>query len=148
MFQKLTEVFTNHLRDSESSIPSPGEQKQNLSAKAMQRWSRRRRKLTGARLLPFADDFALFGVSYDETLKRKNVTFDLLTGLGLKIHPTKGHFISILIGMIIDMKEGQFVAPTAKLKQIAVLAKSLLCREIAHKRLVSVKTLASLAGKA
>ncbi len=50
--------------------------------------------------------------------------------------------------MIIDMKEGQFVAPTAKMKQIRVLAKTLLCRAAAHKRWVSVKTLASLAGKA
>ncbi len=36
----------------------------------------------------------------------------------------------------------------AKLKQIALLAKTLLCRATAHKRWVSVKTLASLAGKA
>ena len=50
--------------------------------------------------------------------------------------------------MIIDMKEGQFVAPTSKLKHIVVLAKTLLCRATAHKRWVSVKTLASLAGKA
>ena len=71
-------------------------------------------------MLPFVDGFALFAVSYEETLKLKNVTFALLTGLGLKIHPTKGHFIPILIsehlGMIIDMKEGQFVAPTTKPK--------------------------------
>jgi hypothetical protein len=91
-------------------------------------------------------------VSYEETLKLKNVTFTLLTGLGLKIHPTKCHFDPILIGehlgMIIDMKEGHFVAPTTKLKQIVVLAKTLLCREAAHKRWVNVKTLASLAGKA
>jgi len=56
------------------------------------------------------DNFALFGVSCDETPKLKNVTFALLKGLGLKIHPTKGHVIPILIGehlgMIIDMKEG------------------------------------------
>ena len=71
--------------------------------------------------------------------------------MGLKIHPTKGHFDPILIGehmgMIIEKKVGQFVAPTAKLKQIATLAKTLLSRAAAHKRWVSVKTLASLAGK-
>jgi hypothetical protein len=151
VFQKLTEVFTDHLRDPESSTPSPTDQ--NIRGpKALKRWRRRRRRLTGARLLPFVDDFALFDVSYDETLKLKDYTFTLLTGLGLKIHPTKGHFVPILIGehlgMIIDMKVGQFIAPTAKLKQIAVLAKTLLCRGAAHKRWVSVKTLASLAGKA
>jgi hypothetical protein len=151
VFQKLTEVFTDHLRDPESSTPSPAGQS-SLGPKALKRWRRRRRRLTGARLLPFVDDFALFEVSYDETLKLKVYTFTLLTGLGLKIHPTKGHFDPILIGehlgMIIDMQVGQFVAPTAKLKQIAVLAKTLLCRAAAHKRWVSVKTLASLAGKA
>ena len=86
----------------------------------------------------------MFAVSYEEIVKLKNVTFTMLTGLGLKVHPTKGgHFDPILIGehlgMIIDMKEGQFVAPTTKLKQIAVLAKTLLCRAVTHKRWVSVK---------
>ena len=52
------------------------------------------------------------------------------------------------MGMIINMQVGQFVASTAKLKHIAVLAKTLLCRAAAHKRWVGVKTLASLAGKA
>jgi hypothetical protein len=150
VFQKLTEVFTNHLRDPESSTLSPGGQQNG--PKAVKRWRRRRRRLNGARLLPFVDDFALFGASYDKTLELKIVTFDLTTGLGLKIHPTKGHFIPILIGehlgMIIDMEKGQFVAPTAKLMQIAVMAKTLLCRAAAHKRWISVKTLASLAGKA
>ena len=112
--------------DPESSISSPADQ-QSLGPKALKRWRRRRRKLTRARLLPFVDDFALFEVSYDETLKLKVYTFILLKGYGLKIHPTKGNFDPILIGehlgMIIDMKVGQLVAPTVKLKQIAVLAK-------------------------
>jgi len=76
----------------------------------------------------------------------------LLTGIGLKIHPTKGHFDPILIGehmgMIIDMPVGQFVATTAKLKQILVLAKTFQCRAVAYMRWVNVKTLASLAEKA
>jgi len=37
--------------------------------------------------------------------------------------------------------------PTAKLKGISVLKKGLLCRLQCHKRWVSVKTFASLAGK-
>ncbi len=51
------------------------------------------------------------------------------------------------MGMIIAMKVEQHVAPTVKLKHIAVLAKTLLCLAAAHKRWVSVKTLDSLAGK-
>jgi hypothetical protein len=54
--------------------------------------------LTRTRILPFVDDFALFEVSYDETRKLKVYTFTLLTGPGLKIHPTRGHFDPILIG--------------------------------------------------
>ncbi len=52
----------------------------------------------------------MFDTSFDKTLELKDYTFALLTGLGLKIHPTKGHFVPILIGeyvgMSIDMKEG------------------------------------------
>ena len=127
VFQKVSEVFTDHLRDPESSTSSPAGQN-ILGPKALKRWRRRRRRLTGARLLPFVDDFALFAVSYEEALKLKTFVFTLLTGLGLKIHPSKGRFDPILIGehlgMIIGMKEGQFVAPTTKLNQIAILAKN------------------------
>ncbi len=78
VFQKLTQVFTVHLRDPESSTPSPTSQN-ILGPKALKRWRRRRRMLTGARLLPFVDDFALFEVSYGETLKLKVYTFTMLT---------------------------------------------------------------------
>ncbi len=50
--------------------------------------------------------------------------------------------------MVLDYEHGEFRAPTVKLKSIASLAKSLLCKEAANKRWVSVKALASLAGKA
>ena len=70
VFQKLTEVFIDHLRGPESSTSSPAGQN-ILGSKALKRWRRRRRRLTGARLLPFVDGFALFEVSYDETLKLK-----------------------------------------------------------------------------
>ncbi len=111
-------MFTDHLRDPESSSSSPTGQN-IIGPKALKRWRRRRRRLTGARLLPFVDDFALFEVSYDETLKLKVYTFAVLTGLGLKIHPTKGNFDPVFIGehlgMIIDIKVEHFVAPTSKL---------------------------------
>ena len=85
-------------------------------------------------------------------LKLKVYTFTLLTQLGLKIHPTKGHFDPIIIGehmgMIVYMHVGQFVAPMAKLKHILVLAKIFFLLATSHKRWVNVKILASLAGKA
>jgi hypothetical protein len=90
VFQKLAEVFTNHLGDPESSTSSPGGQRE-LGPKALKRWRRRSRMLIGARLLPFVDDFALFDTSFDKTLELKDYTFAVLTGLGLKIHPTPRH---------------------------------------------------------
>ena len=52
------------------------------------------------------------------------------------------------MGMILDFEKGEFRAPTVKLTDIAALAKGLLCRAASHNRWVSVKALASLAGKA
>ena len=50
--------------------------------------------------------------------------------------------------MIMNFEKGEFRAPTVKLKDIAAMAKGLLCRATSLKRWVSVKALASLAGKA
>ena len=93
MLQKLTEVFTNHLRDPESSAPSPSDPSATstrLGPKALKRWRRRRRRLTRARLLPFVEDFAMFEDTYDKTLALATSVFALLTSLGLKVHLTKG----------------------------------------------------------
>jgi hypothetical protein len=43
-------------------------------------------------------DFAMFEENYDKTLLLANHTFALLASLGLKRHPTKGHFLPILVG--------------------------------------------------
>ncbi len=94
----------------------------------------------------------MFGETYEKTLRLAAFTFALLASLGVKVHPTKGHFLPVLVGehlgMIMDFDKGIFRAPTAKLKSIALLAKTLLCIAASHKRWVSVKSLASLAGKA
>jgi len=50
--------------------------------------------------------------------------------------------------MILDFDKGIFRAPIAKLKSIAVVAKTLLYRAASEKQWVSVKALASLAEKA
>ncbi len=94
----------------------------------------------------------MFGETYDATLQPADYTFGLLRSLGLKVHPTKGHFLPILVGdhlgMILGFEKGESRAPTAKLKSIAILAKTLLCKVASHKRWVSVNTLACLTGKA
>ena len=92
----------------------------------------------------------MFGETYDATLQLADYTLGLLRSLGLKVHPTKGHFLPILVGnylgMILYFKKEEFRAPTARLKSIAVLAKTLLCRGASHKQWVSVKTFTCLAG--
>jgi hypothetical protein len=102
-------------------------------------------------LLPFVDDFALFAEGFDATMGLKERTFSLLLSLGFHIHETKGHHIATQVGdhlgMTLDFKCGVFRAPIEKLKEIAKLATRLLCRAAANKRWVSVKTLASLAGR-
>jgi hypothetical protein len=88
VFQKLAEVFTDNLRDLESTTSSPRGQ-HDLGPKALKRWCRCRSMLARARLLPCVDDFALFEMPYDETLKPKVYIFTLLPRLGLKFHPIK-----------------------------------------------------------
>ena len=103
-------------------------------------------------MLPFVDDFALFAEGFDATMVIKERTFALLFSLGLHIHETKGHHIATQVGdhlgMTLDFKCGMFRAPIEKLKGNARLATQLLCRAAANKRWVSVKALASLAGRA
>ena len=144
VFQKFTEGFTDYLRDPEATSTAPSTPS-SLGPKALKKWRRRRRVLTGARLLPFVDDFAMFCQGYDNTLK-------LLEDLGLQVHPSKGFPLPTQVGehlgMVLDYELGEFRAPTVKLKGIASLAKSLLCKAAANKRWVSVKALASLARKA
>jgi len=83
----------------------------------------------------------MFGETYDKTLRLATFTFALLANIGLKVHPTKGHFLPVLVGehfgMILNFDKGIFRASTAKLKSIAVLAKTLLRRAASQKRWVS-----------
>ena len=89
--------------------------------------------LTGARLLPFVDDFAVFANGFDETLRRNNETFALVNNLGLIIHPIKSYHTATHVvehlGMEMDFEEGVFRAPVKKLRDISVLAKNLVCMQ-------------------
>ncbi len=89
---KLTDVFVNKLRDPEATATRA------KTSKAKRRWIRRRRRQTGARLLPFVDDFASFAKVVDKVLKLKVSTFALLDDLGLHIHPTKGYHTPLQVG--------------------------------------------------
>ena len=90
VFQKLADVFVNNLRIRDPEATSKIEK----TSKSKKRWICRRRRLTGARLLPFVDDFAMFAKSFATAMELKDVTFSLLNGLGLHIRPTNGHHLA------------------------------------------------------
>ena len=152
IFQKLTHVFIDHLRDPDSAkteeVPIPA----GISGKARRRFLRRRRRRIGCRLLPFVDDFALFEDSFASAVTRRDSTFELLDSLGLEIHPIKGYHtpvqVGIHLGLTVDFEKGQFRAPAQKLASISKLATQLLCSAAARRRQVSVRALATLGGKA
>ena len=79
-FQKLTEAITNYVKDPERSTNS-SEGLLAQPTKTKRKWLRRRKRLTGARLLPFADDFALFADGFDATMFLKDKTFSLLLSI-------------------------------------------------------------------
>ena len=140
----------NKLRDPKAAA-RPG-RTPNISAKAKKKWLRRQRLRTGARLLPFVDNFAVFANGFNETLRHKNETFDLENSLGLNIHPTKGYHTATEVGehqgMEMDFEKVVFRAPVKKLRDISMFSKNMLCTAAKNKRWVPVKALASLAGKA
>ena len=75
----------NKLRDPEANA-RPGRLLKHY-AKAKKTWLRRRRLRTGARLLPFVGDFAIFASGFDEIIRRKYEAFALVHNLGLNINP-------------------------------------------------------------
>ncbi len=85
---------------------------------------------TGARLLPFVDNFAVFANGFNEAMRRKDETFALANSIGLNIHPTKGYHTTTQVaehlGVEIDFEHGVFRAPVKNLKNISMFAKNLL----------------------
>ena len=86
----------------------------------------------GARLLPYVDDFLFLAHSLAAALLLRARVESLLTRLGLKRNPRKGEWEPTQalthLGMIVDLKQGLFIAPSEKLQAVATLAKGLLGR--------------------
>ena len=92
----------NKLRDPEANA-RPG-RLPNQSVKAKKKCLRRQRMRSGARLLPYVDDFAVFAHGFDETMRRKSETYALVNSLGLSIHPTKGYHTARQVGEHMGME--------------------------------------------
>eukprot|EP00873_Tetraselmis_striata_P041145 jgi/Tetstr1/461409/TSEL_006519.t1 len=80
---------------------------------------------------------------------RRNTVLDRL---GLLRNPNKGVWepthVGPHLGLIIDLKRGEFRAPEEKLIALAKAARSLLGRAASNKRWLPARQLASFAGKA
>ena len=85
----------------------------------------------------------MFAHGYDNMLQLEEWTFKLHNDLGFKVHSSKGCFDSTQVGdqlgMVLYYHLWEFRVPEKKLKSIAILAKSILCKAAANKRWVSVK---------
>ena len=95
-FQKITNVLVRKLRYP-GTIACPG-CLLKVSAKAKKKWHRPRRMRTGARFLPFVADFVVFVNGFDETMRRKDETFEHWKNIGLNIHLTKGYHTATQVG--------------------------------------------------
>jgi hypothetical protein len=97
------------------------------TSKAKNKSVRMRRRLTGAMLLPFVDEYALFARSFAAVMELKDATFALIGDLELSIYPTKGYHTATHegghLGMTIDTKKNEFHVPKTKFDNIATTAK-------------------------
>ena len=112
----------------------------------------RKRRMGGARVLPYVDDFLFIAHSLAAALRLRARVEALLTALGMSRNPDKGEWEPtqnlVHLGLRVDLQAGKFFAPEEKLASIAALAKSMMGRAARNRRWLPVKELAALAGKA
>eukprot|EP00873_Tetraselmis_striata_P046313 jgi/Tetstr1/466577/TSEL_011079.t1 len=106
----------------------------------------------GERLLPYMDDFLFLADSRQAALELRVRLSTLLDRLGMLRNPNKGVWeptqVGPHLGLIIDLKRGEFRAPEEKLIALAKAARSLLGRAASNKRWLQARQVASFAGKA
>eukprot|EP00873_Tetraselmis_striata_P036056 jgi/Tetstr1/456320/TSEL_004100.t1 len=148
-FCKLTAAFTDYLRTPlkrrDPALPPTAPSKPTRRFLRNTRWR-------GERLLPYMDDFLFLADSREAALELRVRLSTLLDRLGLLRNPNKGVWeptqVGPHLGLIIDLKRGEFRAPEEKLIALAKAARSLLGRAASDKRWLPARQLASFAGKA
>eukprot|EP00873_Tetraselmis_striata_P039446 jgi/Tetstr1/459710/TSEL_005063.t1 len=148
-FCKLTAAFTDYLRTPlkrrDPALPPTAPSKPTRRFLRNTRWR-------GERLLPYMDDFLFLADSREAALELRVRLSTLLDRLGLLRNPNKGVWeptqVGPHLGLIIDLKRGEFRAPEEKLIALAKAARSLLGRAASNKRWLPARQLASFAGKA
>ena len=144
-FCTLMHEFVRHLRAPSLPQQMPRHLKQRTLLKL-----RRGRCASGVSLISYVDDFLLVAPSAKQAARVRDRVFRLMAELGIPLHPTKGSHQPTQkldhLGLTIDIKAGQFLAPPAKLDKVSAMARELLHQAKRQKRFVPVKKLASLAG--
>eukprot|EP00873_Tetraselmis_striata_P016992 jgi/Tetstr1/437256/TSEL_025986.t1 len=148
-FCKLTAAFTDYLRTPlkrrDPALPPTAPSKPTRRFLRNTRWR-------GERLLPYMDDFLFLADSREAALELRVRLSTLQDRLGMLRNPNKGVWeptqVGPHLGLIIDLKRGEFRAPEEKLIALAKAARSLLGRAASNKRWLPARQLASFAGKA
>eukprot|EP00873_Tetraselmis_striata_P037033 jgi/Tetstr1/457297/TSEL_043902.t1 len=141
-FCKLTAAFTDYLRTPlkrrDPALPPTAPSKPTRRFLRNTRWR-------GERLLPYMDDFLFLADSREAALELRVRLSTLLDRLGLLRNPNKGVWeptqVGPHLGLIIDLKRGEFRAPEEKLIALAKAARSLLGRAASNKRWLPVDSL-------
>eukprot|EP00873_Tetraselmis_striata_P022830 jgi/Tetstr1/443094/TSEL_031150.t1 len=122
-FCKLTAAFTDYLRTPlkrrDPALPPTAPSKPTRRFLRNTRWR-------GERLLPYMDDFLFLADSREAALELRVRLSTLLNRLGLLRNPNKGVWeptqVGPHLGLIIDLKRGEFRAPEEKLIALAKAA--------------------------
>ena len=106
---------------------------------------------SGARVLPYMDDFLLVAASREEALELREYTEAVLDTLGLKRNVSKGVWAEPVqdlkhLGLGINTATGMFYATEDRLDRVNTVGRSLLTHARTQKGKVSARQLASFTG--
>ena len=104
----------------------------------------------GLRCLPYLDDFAFFCSSHRQALRWRTRVEATLLLLGLLRHPSKGTWEPTQrlhhLGLEVDTVRGLFLVPPQKVHAVRRLARDMLCRATARRRLLPAREVAHFTG--
>jgi hypothetical protein len=145
-FCKLTQTLADYLR----RPSTPPTAKTATPHKPSRRFLRNIR-WRGIRPLPYMDDYTFMAHSRETALLLRDRVDALLHRLGLQRNPEKGMWeptqVGDHLGLMIDLRNGEFRTPVDKLQALSKHASALLGRAATTARWLPARQLAAFAGK-
>jgi len=153
-FTKISRVFVSYLRSPRAAASSTASRALPHSIFPPRSQSRRQNsndpRLTGARVLPYLDDYLFLFPDKETAHAGSQWIRDLLFWLGFTPHDKKCVWEPTQrvehLGLIVDLQHGTFEVPAKKAARLVNLAKSLRITATKQCRLVSKQDLASFCG--